>query len=84
MHAWDSLILGPSRVFPGVRQGEDKTIPQDKRLGGFEGTFRDPAAQLVLVVKNSPANVGDIRVEGSVPGLGRSPGGGHGTCREPA
>ena len=33
---------------------------------------------MALVVKNLPANVGDIRDAGSVPGLGRSPGGGHG------
>ena len=32
----------------------------------------------VLVVKNSPANAGDIRDAVSVPGLGRSPGGEHG------
>ena len=32
---------------------------------------------MALVVKNLPANVGDIRDVGSVPGLGRSPGGGH-------
>ena len=32
----------------------------------------------MLVVKNLPANAGDIRVTGSIPGLGRSPGGGHG------
>ena len=31
-----------------------------------------------LVVKNQPANVGDIRDTGSIPGWGRSPGGGHG------
>ena len=36
------------------------------------------ASQVVLVVKNPLANIGDIRDEGSVPGLGRSPGGGHG------
>ena len=36
------------------------------------------ALQAVLVVKNPPANAGDIRVAGLVPGLGRSPGGGHG------
>ena len=30
------------------------------------------------MVKNPPANAGDIRVAGSIPGLGRSPGGGHG------
>ena len=30
------------------------------------------------MVKNLPASVGDIRDMGSVPGLGRSPGRGHG------
>ena len=35
-------------------------------------------ASQVVVVKNPPANAGDIRDPGSVPGLGRSPGGGHG------
>ena len=32
----------------------------------------------VLVVKNLPANAGNIRDMGSIPGSGRSPGGGHG------
>ena len=30
------------------------------------------------MVKNSPTNAEDARDEGSIPGLGRSPGGGHG------
>ena len=30
------------------------------------------------VVKKPPANAGDIRDVGSIPGLGRSPGGGNG------
>ena len=30
------------------------------------------------MVKNPPANPGDIRDTGSIPGSGRSPGGGHG------
>ena len=29
-------------------------------------------------IKNSPANAGDVRDVGSIPGSGRSPGGGHG------
>ena len=29
-------------------------------------------------VKNLPANAGDVRDMGLIPGLGRSPGGGHG------
>ena len=31
------------------------------------------------LVNNPPANARDIRDSGSIPGLGRSPGGGHGT-----
>ena len=30
------------------------------------------------MVKNPPANAGDIRDSGSIPGSGRSPAGGHG------
>ena len=33
---------------------------------------------MVLVVKNSPENAGDIKDMVSISGLGRSPGGGHG------
>ena len=33
---------------------------------------------MALVAKNLPANAGDIRDEGSVPQLGRSPGEGNG------
>ena len=29
------------------------------------------------MIKNPPANAGDIRNPGSIPALGRSPGGGH-------
>ena len=36
------------------------------------------ASQVVLVVKNLPANAGDIRDVVSTPGLGRYPGGGNG------
>ena len=31
-----------------------------------------------LAVKKLPANAGDVKDAGSIPGLGRSPGGGHG------
>ena len=49
---------------------------------GFEG-----ASQVALVVRNLPANAGDIEDEGLTPGSGRSPGGGHGnplqySCQE--
>ena len=32
----------------------------------------------MLVVKNPPADAGDVRDAGSIPGSGRSPEGGHG------
>ena len=35
-------------------------------------------SQVALVVKNPPANEGDARDVGLIPGSGRSPGGGHG------
>ena len=45
------------------------------------------AFQVALVVKNLPANAGDIRDTGLIPGLGRSPGKGNGnplqySCQE--
>ena len=36
------------------------------------------ASQVALVGKNPPANAGDLGDAGLIPGLGRSPGGGHG------
>ena len=33
---------------------------------------------MALEVKNPPANAGDVREVGSIPGSGRFPGGGHG------
>ena len=45
----------------------------------FGGKFSwDWASQVALVVKNPPANAEDIRDAGSIPVLGRSPGGGQG------
>ena len=35
-------------------------------------------SQVTLVVKNPPANAGDVRDTASIPWLERSPGGGHG------
>ena len=40
------------------------------------------APQVALVVKNPPASAGDARDAGSIPGLGRSPGGGRGNPRQ--
>ena len=37
------------------------------------------ASQVALVVKNTPANAGNLRDAGSIPGMGRSPGSRHGS-----
>ena len=47
------------------------------------GGFHNPCiiggtSQVSQVVKTPPTNVGDAREAGSIPGSGRSPGGGHG------
>ena len=39
--------------------------------------FSGSTSQVTLLVKNSPANAGDVRDAGLIPGSGRSPGGGH-------
>ena len=39
--------------------------------------MQNRASQVMLVVKNSPANTGDLRDLGSIPGLERCPEGGH-------
>ena len=40
--------------------------------------IRSWASQVVLVVKDPPANAGDLRDVSLIPGLGKSSGGGHG------
>ena len=50
----------------------------------FFCSFKQPphphpwAYQVALVIKNPPANAGNVRDMGSIPGSGRSPGGGDG------
>jgi len=42
------------------------------------GLCMSGSSQVALVVKNLPTNAGEVRDAGSIPGLGRSPGGGLG------
>ena len=44
-------------------------------IHSYSGTW---GFQVALVVKNLPANAGDVRDASSIPGSGRSPGAGHG------
>ena len=43
-----------------------------------KGLITKKKTRVMLVVTNPPANAGDARDVGSIPGLGRSPGGRHG------
>ena len=47
-------------------------------LAFSEGYNDSQASQVVLMVKNPPANAGDVREAGLIPGWGRSPVEGHG------
>ena len=53
-----------------------RLLRQPQMTGGVYGTRE--SSQVALVVKNPPANAGDIKDAGLIPGSGRSPGGGHG------
>ena len=56
----------------------DWTIFQSHHTDNEEKPSLEENAQAALVVKITPARAGDVRDVGSIPGSGRSPGGGHG------
>ena len=49
----------------------------DRKCAFAKVSWNPRASQVALVVKKPPANAGDIRDMGSIPGSGRSPGEGH-------
>ena len=56
-------------------------MPQNNLEGLLNMTIckgGEVASQVALVVKNPPANAGDVRDTGLIPGWGRSPGEGYG------
>ena len=70
-------LLG-SNANTGHAECSSSTILFPVEPGNAVFSVSNRASQLTLVVKNLPANAGDIRDSGSIPGLGRCPGGGHG------
>ena len=54
-------------------------LRRDLKVISIKLATRLQASQVALVVKNPPANAGDIRDMGLIPGLGRSLGGGKGS-----
>ena len=69
MYSLERLML-KLQYFGHLMQTAD-SLEKTMRLGKIE------SSQVVLAVKNLPANAGDVRDQGSIPGLGRSPGEGN-------
>ena len=72
-----------AQSFPTLRNPMDCSPPGSSIHGIFPGKGTGVGChcllrQVVLVVKNLPANAVDIRDSGSIPGSGGSPGGGYG------
>ena len=60
------------------RNGTSVTTQREEARGfAYKHVKISQASQEVLMVKNPPANAGDIRDACSIPYSGRSPGGGH-------
>ena len=70
-----SCLLNPHRACWATAHGVTKSGDMTERLSTHMQGY---LPQVELVVKNLPANAGDVRDAGSIPGLGRSLGGWHG------
>ena len=86
LHNIDAMMQAISETFhDGFYSQNDSCVDQGNEGAGLFHSFSwlsnipSWASQVMLVVKNSPANAGDVREAGSIPGLGRSPGGGNDT-----
>ena len=66
-------------VKPSSRQLEMRSRAYEQTvMATWSQSSTEGASQVALVVKNLLANAGGLRGAGLIPGLGRSPGGGHG------
>ena len=60
---------------PSLHIHTDQCLPKKKKIPSDIYLYTSyQASEVVLVVKNLPANTGDARDLGSIPGSGRSPG----------
>ena len=69
---WAAMLI----CFGGEGKKRDGPVPQGAPAGNTASSYQECSFPGGTVVKNPPANAGDGRDIGSVPGLGRSPGGG--------
>ena len=65
-------------VYFTTEMGIAKAFPSSGSSGEERGLSCKTQDEVALVVKNPPANTGNIKDVGSIPEMGRSPGGGHG------
>ena len=72
--AWQVTVHGVTRV--GLSDSTTTTQLMGQKMNSFK--FKAWGFSGGPVVKNSPADAGDARHSGSIPGSGRSPGGGNG------
>ena len=73
-----SARMGSQRVRPNLVTEQHSLSEHGKGLFTALASFRLWVSQVVLVVKNPPANAGDARDVGLFPGSGRSLGEGNG------
>ena len=69
------IFLPGKSMGRGTGHKESDTAATEHRVLYSVVPYGLGASQVVLVVKNLPANAGDIRDTGSISGSGRSPGG---------
>ena len=70
---FEVLVKPSSRQLEMWSRAYEQTVMATWSQSSTEG-----ASQVALVVDNPPANARDMRDTGSIPGSGKSPGGGHG------
>ena len=69
---WPGYAAGPSTwKLPCIR------LPWNSKFSSVKWRYNIDLCMVALVVKNPPANAGEIRDTGSIPGSGRSPGEGN-------
>ena len=71
------VTAGQNRAHLGLSPGPSFSL-QGYTHQFVRPSVGDGASQVALMVKNPPANAGDLRDEGLTPGSARSPGEGHG------
>ena len=81
--AWRAAVHGVAKNWTRLsdRAATTKMESRGQEPFGIGYFAQHGVSEVVLVIKNPPAKAGDVRDTGSIPGSGRSPGGGHGKPR---